>query len=92
MTDDIQLSYRVRRRKQITPTQLQAREQFSRAVAKARNQHHYSLADLANWCDVTRQGVWEWEHGCWPSDEKLSILAERLHLSYNELLTLKETT
>lgn len=83
------LSYRTRSRK-LTPAQREAKITFGKMVAKARMAHNYSLGDIAHMLRVTRQGAWEWEHGCMPSDEKLAALAQLLNLDYNELLALKE--
>lgn len=87
---ELKLSYRVARRK-LTDTNIQARLEFAELVHRSRTTHRYSLADVADQLGTTRQAIWEYEHGCMPSDENLSRLADVLRLSYNQLLMLKET-
>ena len=61
---------------------------FAENLKQIRKEHHLSQEDLAEMLDVSRQAVSKWEQGDgYPEVEKLLLLAKKLHVSLDALMS-----
>ncbi len=64
---------------------------FAEKLKEIRKQNHLSQEDLAELLDVSRQSVSKWEQSSgYPEVETLLLLAEKLHVSLDELMDLEQ--